>query len=397
MPMASDMNPPHPFADCVRQAVDSGEIAGAVAALASPRSSRIEAFGSRSIAEAAPMQTDSIFRLGSTAKVMFTAAALILLDDRGIPIDSEITRWLPELADRRVLRDPRGDLDDTLPARRQITLRDVLTYRIGIGIYLAQMDTPLVRAMAATGILPQREPVAFAADDFAARLAGLPLAHQPGETFMYHLPDDVLRILIMRISGQPLDEFIAERLFAPLGMGDSGCFVPEGKLDRFTTCYFSQEAPGAPLQPWDMAADRFARPPLFPNQLVSTAADFLQFTAMLLNRGEHQGRQILSPEAAALMTADQLDAGQKALSPAPEGFWQTRGWGMGASVYVRSIPQGPSAGSFSWFGGYGPHFLIDPARRATILLMIPRVVEKYTDTQLGYRFEMDACGSLPEW
>lgn len=237
-------------------------------------------------------------------------------------------------------------------------------------------------------IAPMREPVPFGPDEFIARLSSLPLAHQPGETFMYHLGDDVLRVLIGRIADRPLHEVLHDMVFAPLTMFDTGCSVPRAKQNRFSTCYFSQKAAGAPLEVWDAADGRFAHEPLFPNQLMSTAADFAKFTEMMLYDGEFAGRRFLSPEWVTMMTTDHLTDAQKRLSPAPGGFWQTRGWGMGATVYSRCVPSGPEAGSYSWFGGYGPHFLIDKRRGSAVTVMIPRVVESYSDTQLGYDFEL---------
>jgi CubicO group peptidase (beta-lactamase class C family) len=109
---------------------------------------------------------------------------------------------------------------------------------------------------------------------------------------------------------------------------------------------------------------------------------------MLLDEGAFEGRRLLKPESVALMMTDHLSDEQKSRSPAPDGFWRTRGWGMGATVYTRSIPQGPNAGSYSWFGGDGPHFLVDKQRGSSIVLMLPREVEKHADTQLGYEFEL---------
>jgi CubicO group peptidase (beta-lactamase class C family) len=375
------------FADVVRASVASGEIAGAVAAVATKRMVRMEAFGFQNQADRTPAELDTIYRLGSTAKAIFTAAALVLLEDKKIDLHQDICKWLPELADRRVLRTPGGEIDDTTPAGRQITIYDVLTFQLGIGMYIQQTDTPIFRAMRAAQIAPTRDLVPFDGDEFIARLAALPLAHQPGETFMYHLGDDVLRVLISRIAGQPLCDVLQERVLEPLSMNDTGCSVPRSKLHRFATAYFSQAAPGEMLKVWDEADGRFAQRPVFPNHLMSTAGDYLKFARMLLDQGSFEGRRILKPESVALMMTDHLNDAQKARSPAPDGFWQTRGWGMGATVYTRSIPGGPSAGSYSWFGGDGPHFLVDPRRGSAIVLMIPREIERQSDTQLGYDFE----------
>jgi CubicO group peptidase (beta-lactamase class C family) len=381
---------PAPFAEAVRVAVAAGEVAGAAAAVTTRRTVRMECFGFHNQAERTPVEIDTIFRLGSTAKCMFTAAALSILADHSINLDRGIGEWLPEMAVPRVLRTPTAEIDDTVPAGRQITIRDVLTYQLGIGMYLRQGDTPIFRAMMAAGVSPSPNPVPFGADEFISRLGSLPLAHQPGETFMYHLADDVLRILITRITGQPLQEILAERVFEPLSMFDTGISVPHSKLHRFSTGYLPQTAPGAPLEVADAADGHYAKDPIFPNHLMSTIDDFRKFAQMLLGEGTFGGRNILKPESVALMMTDHLTAAQKERSPAPEGWWEQRGWGMGASVYAQSVPGGPNAGSYSWFGGDGPHYLIDKKRGSAIILMISRAVRSQSGTQLGYEFELEA-------
>lgn len=380
---------PAPFAETVRAAVAAGEIAGAAAAVTTVRTVRMECFGYRNQAERRPVEIDTIFRLGSTAKCMFTAAALAIVEDRGIDLERDITEWLPELADRRVLRSPTAEIDDTVPADRQITIRDVLTFQLGIGIYMQPFDTPILRAMMAAGVAPSHIPVPFGSDEFMTRLGSLPLAHQPGETFMYHLGDDVLRVLLTRITRQPLQEILEERVFEPLSMFDTGISVPRSKLHRFSTGYLPQTTPGAPLEVADEADGHYAQDPVFPNHLMSTIDDFRKFTQMLLGEGTYGGRKVLKPESVALMMTDHLTAAQKKLSPAPEGWWEQRGWGMGATVYARSVPGGPNAGSYSWFGGDGPHYLVDKKRGSAIVLMMPRAVRSQSGTQLGYEFELE--------
>jgi CubicO group peptidase (beta-lactamase class C family) len=377
------------FADVVRASAASGAIAGAVAAVATKRLLRVEAFGLRDQAAQLPMERDTIFRMASASKTVFAAAALVLLEDGKFRLEDKVAKWAPELAGRRVLRTPASELDDTVPARREITMFDVLSFQLGIGMYLAPQNYPLLQAMLAEGVAPVTEPLPLGPDEFLARLGSLPLAHHPGETFMYHTGEDVLRSIIPRIADQNFGDFLAERVFAPLDMADSGLSVSEARRHRFSTCYFPQASPGDSLRVWDEPGGRFADDPLFPNQIVSTIGDYLNFATMLLGQGMFRGRRFLSPESVALMMTDHLSEAQKARSPAPAGFWQTRGWGMGATVYTRSLPQGPNPGSYSWFGGYGPHFLVDPQRGSAVILMIPRVVQSFDDTALGYRFELD--------
>jgi CubicO group peptidase (beta-lactamase class C family) len=387
------MDPTNPYSDqqfaqAVRASVSAGEISGAVAAVGTRDLLRIEAFGLRQQASETPMELDTIFRIGSMAKAVFSAAALVLLEDKKFRLDDEVSRWAPELANRRVVRTPNSEVDDTVPARREISMFDVLTFQLGIGIYLAGQNSPLLRAMMALSVSPASELVPFGPDEFMSRLGSLPLAHHPGETFMYHTGDDVLRVLIPRIADQPLGEFLQERVFEPLSMADSGLSVPKAKRHRLSTCYLPRENPGESLAVWDEPDNRFAKDPIFPNSMVSTAADFINFSRMLLDGGTFHGRRFLSSETVALMMTDHLSDEQKQRSPAA-GFWQIRGWGMGATVYTRSLPQGPNAGSYSWFGGYGGHFIIDPKRGSAILSLIPRTARSSKETMLGYAFETD--------
>lgn len=378
------------FADEIRAAVAAGELAGAVAAVSTPRRLRIEAYGFSNIAARTPVERDTIFRIGSMAKTFHTAAALRLIEDRGIDLQQNAAKWLPELAEPRVLRTPDSEIDDTVPAQRPITVHDVLTFQLGLGMYLGQPDTPYFRALRAAGVAPQTEPLAFPADEFMARLGALPLAHQPGDAFMYHTGDDVLRVLISRIAGQPLHEVLEDRVFGPLGMSDAGTSVPASKLHRFSTCYFPQKAPGEALEAWDEADGRFAREPIFPNQLMMTADDFFKYADMLLHDGKAQGRQFLKPETVAMMMSDQLSDAQKRRMPEGGGIWQMRGWGMGATVYTKAIPGGASAGSYSWFGGYGGHYLIDRKRGSAVLSLQSRLALGPAQTSLHAAFELSA-------
>jgi CubicO group peptidase (beta-lactamase class C family) len=328
------------------------------------------------------------------SKPVFAAAAMLLLDEGKFRLDDPVTKWAPELADRRVMRTPGSEIDDTIPARRAITMFDVLSYQLGIGVHLGadrRETNHLWDAMRGAGVAPAAELCAFGADEFMSRLGSLPLAHHPGETFMYHTADDVLRVLISRISGRPLDAFLQERVFEPLRMVDSGLSVPEAKRHRFATAYMPQTNPGDDLVVWDEPDGRFAADPAFPSSIVSTAGDYLNFTRMLLGEGVFQGRRLLSAESVALMMTDHLTDQQKQRSPAPQGLWENRGWGMGGTVYTRSVPHGPSAGSYGWFGGFGGYFVVDPKRGSASIIMVQRFV---TSLSGELQFELDTFGDL---
>jgi CubicO group peptidase (beta-lactamase class C family) len=277
--VTSHANSVTPFAEAVRASVAAGEISGAVATVATKRLLRSEAFGVKDQVSQAPMELGTIFRMASASKTIFTAAAPRLLENGKFRLHDHVSKWAPELAKRRVLRTPTSAIDDKVPARREITMFDVLSFQLGVGIYLAPSPSPLLRAMLDLGVAPVTEPVPLSPDEFLARLGALPLAHHPGETFMYHTGEDVLRVLIPRIANQPFGEFLQEQVFAPLRMADSGLSVPEAKRHRFSPCYLPQTAPGRPLKAWDHVDGRFAADPVFPNSIVSTTADYLNFAS----------------------------------------------------------------------------------------------------------------------
>jgi len=239
-------------------------------------------------------------------------------------------------------------------------------------------------------VAPYWEATDWDPDEYVKRLASLPLIHQPGETWMYHTGADILAVAIQRITGTALEDFLQERLFGPLAMTDSGYWVREQNLERLTTCYYPQQAPGTPLLPWDRPDGRYRTPPNMPTAFVSTASDYLNFAEMLLGEGTFRGRHILSPKSVRMMMSDQLNPAQKDLSPAHPDFWTNRGWGIGGTVYTKSIPAAPRNGSYSWFGGFGPSFVIDPELGSIVLLMIPRLITNHSHTELGEAFQKEA-------
>jgi CubicO group peptidase (beta-lactamase class C family) len=217
------------------------------------------------------------------------------------------------------------------------------------------------------------------------RIGSLPLIHQPGERWMYHTGADILAVLIARVANEPLGEFMRERIFAPLGMRDTGFHVPEAAIDRLATCYVRDDAGALTL--WDPArGGQYAQPPVFPSMLASTADDFLAFGRMLLRQGRHADVTILAPSSAALMMTDQLTAQQKAASPFFPGFWDTKGWGFGGAVLTRRDQTGAHPGSYGWAGGFGTSFIVDPAADLVAILLVQRLVRGPDDSALNDEF-----------
>ncbi len=377
------------MADVMRGYVERGELAGVVTLLCRHDEVQVEAIGAQNLATATPIQRETIFRIASMTKPITAAAAMILVEETKLRLDEPVDRWLPELADRKVLRGIDSPLDDTVPAKRPITLRDLLTFRLGLGAVMAFPDVyPIQKAMAEAGIAPGPRPLSFSADEFMARVGGLPLVHQPGEQWMYHTGSDILGVLIARAAGMSLGDFLKERIFEPLAMKDTGFSVPEAKLDRLASCYHADPATGR-LAVYDEArGGSWARQPVFESGgggLVSTADDYLAFGRMLLRDGRHGEDRILSRPAVELMTADQLTPEEKARSPFVPGFWDARGWGFGLSVITRRGGVGLSPGSFGWDGGFSTSGYCDPHEDMVGILLVQRMMTSPS----GFDFHSD--------
>jgi CubicO group peptidase (beta-lactamase class C family) len=262
-----------------------------------------------------------------------------------------------------------------------------LTFRFGLGAVMAMPGTyPIQAAMAELGVAPGPEQVAAAPDDYMRRIGRLPLMHQPGEKWSYHTGADILGVLIARIAGVPLADFLRERIFAPLGMRDTGFSVPDAAIDRLAACYARDPKSGA-LTVWDAArGGRYAHPPVFASLLVSTADDFLAFGRMLLQRGRHTDVRILERPSVELMMTDHITPDQKAASPFFPGFWDTKGWGFGGAVVTRRDPTGANPGSYGWSGGFGTSFIVDPAAEMVAILLVQRLMRSPDDSALNEEF-----------
>ncbi len=314
--------------------------------------------------------SDTIFPIASMTKPMAAVAAMILVEECLLRLDDPVDAFLPELANRRVLRRPDAPLDDTVPAHRPVTLRDLLTFTMGFGLVMAapnmaMPDThPIVAAMFEAGFVPMQP--APDPDEWMRRLGTLPLVYQPGERWMYHWSADVLGVLIARASGQSLASLMHERVFEPLGMRDTAFNVPVDKLSRFMTSFMTDPVTGA-RTPFDPFAGDWSATPTFQSAgggLVSTVEDCAAFAEMML-RG---GPPLLSRPTVAVMTTDQLTAAQKS-EPLIGGYFDTHGWGFGMSVVTERTGVAHSVGTYGWDGGLGSSWYCDPAEQmATIIL-----------------------------
>jgi CubicO group peptidase (beta-lactamase class C family) len=345
--------------------VRSGTVPGVVTALSRNGEVQVDAIGTTAFGADSPMARDTIFRISSMTKPITAVATLILLEECRLRLDEPVGRLLPELAEPRVLRRPDAEVDDTVPAERPITVRDLLTFTWGSGQVFAPPGTvpiqaPMEERLGRTGPpLPAEHP---GSDEWIAGLGRLPLVHQPGAVWMYNTGSDVLGVLVERAAGRPFATFLQERIFEPLGMADTGFSVPAADLDRFATSYTSDPQTGAPTVYDPPAGGQWSRPPAVASGaggLVSTVDDYLAFAQMLLDGGSHRGERILSRPSVELMTTDQLTAGQKAASNWIPGAFDSNGWGFGVSVRTRKDDLA-SIGQYVWAGGLGTSWASDP-------------------------------------
>lgn len=359
--------------------VAAGFAPGAVAVVETEgRPLELEAFGSLQQGGAGgAVSPDTIFRIASMSKPITGAAAMLLVEEGKLRLEDPVERWLPELANRRVLRTMEGPLDDTVPANRPITVDDVLTFRLGWGVMMAMPGThPIQRAMDEHKLgqgMPQ--PAATPApDEWIKRLGTLPLMKQPGESWLYNTGSDVASVLIARASGQRFEAFLEERLFGPLGMVDTAFHVPADKRARFASAY-GHASEDAPLQLFDGPEGQWAAPPAFPSGaggLASTAIDYLAFARMLRNGGQHDKRKILSLASVERLSRDQLTPQQKAASHFLPGWFDSYGWSYGAGVITGANDLGLSPGAYGWDGGFGTSWWNDPARHTTGIILTQR-------------------------
>jgi CubicO group peptidase (beta-lactamase class C family) len=353
--------------------VERGDLPGLVTLVSRRGETHVDAIGTKAVGGGDPIRRDTLFRIASMTKPITAAATMILVEECKLRLDEPVDRLLPELADRNVLERLDGPLEDTVPANRPITVRDLLTFRLGFGAVMEPPGRyPIQEAMDEAGVAPGPNLFSHSPDEFMKRIGSLPLLHQPGEKWMYHTGSDILGVLIARATGQTLETFFRERIFDPLGMKDTAFSVPEAKIDRLATLYRPDAATGKLVVFDEARGGRWARPPVFEaggGGLVSTVDDYLAFSRMMLNRGEYGGERILSRLSVELMTTDHITPEQKAISGFFPGFWDSRGWGFGVSIITRRDDVAGVPGRFGWDGGYGTSGYSDPGEDMVAILM----------------------------
>ena len=303
-----------------------------------------------------PMKRDAIFALASMTKPITAVACLILVEQGKLKLDDPVEKWLPELANRKVLRTPDGPVEDTVPSPRSITVADLLAFRCGYGSNGAR--GPFQQAQRAAGTFDLN---AIDGNSFLKALSTIPLQYAPGEHWLYDVPADIMGVLIARVTGKSFSDFLKTNILDPLKMHDTAFYVPkekQGRIAQFPTGKAFLSPPDAP--------------PRFESGghgLTSTVDDYLRFTKMLLNKGTLDGVRILKPATVESMSVDRLKPEEH-----KEGGFFTRypGRGFGYMVAVRTdaLPIGPSIGAYNWAGATGVWFIIDPARDMVIVNMV---------------------------
>jgi len=355
--------------------VDRGELAGIVTLVS--RGGEIvahDALGWRDLEARAPMQRDTLFRIASMTKPITSLVALMLVEQGRLGLGDPIAHWVPELAAPRVLAPGAATIGDTVPARRAITIEDLLTHRSGIA-YGFFSEEPLKSAYERELGDPAMNRLSV--DEWLAAMGRLPLAYQPGERFHYGHSTDVLGFLIGRLEGRPFREVMRERVLAPLGMHDTDFWLPPRERYRLASVYG-----------YDPAQDRLSKvaltmydtPPAYTaggGGLISSAADYHRFARLLLNDGEYGGAQLLRPETVRLMRTNRLTPAQREIPFADMPLWQKSGFGLGVSIVedpIDNIYGCGRAGAMNWPGIYGTWWQADPAEDLVLIYLVQHLV-----------------------
>ncbi|MFI1247203.1 serine hydrolase domain-containing protein [Streptomyces anulatus] len=350
--------------------IAKGSMPGAVALVSRGGRTEVASAGTAGLAGSTPMRRDSLFRIASITKPIVAAAAMTLVEDGLIAPADPVAAWLPELAAPLVVRTPRSPVDDVVSAVRPITLLDLLTFRTGYG-FPSDFSLPAVAPLFAELKQGPPQPQAgLAPDAWMAALSRVPLLHQPGDGWLYNTCSDILGVLVARVADRPLPAYLAERLFEPLGMTDTGFAVEPGALDRFTSYYRAgADSDGDPVLV-DAPDGQWSSPPAFPSGaggLVSTVDDWAAFGRMLLAGGlNDDGRRVLAAESVRQMITDHLTPEQRAESGL---FTEGQGWGFGGAVDVEIAAPWNVLGRYGWVGGTGTTAHIVPSTGAVAVLL----------------------------
>jgi CubicO group peptidase (beta-lactamase class C family) len=370
-----------------RDAVADGKIAGAVVFVArGGRTADLEAVGWLDAEKKIPMLKDAIFRIASMSKAVTTVAALMLVEEGRLTLDAPVSRYIPSFAKTTVFvpppRDaPAGTPGQLVPAKRPITIRDLMTHTSGISYGTGALEERYKAARAWWWYLADKDETLAS---FVDRLASLPFEAQPGERFVYGFSTDVLGRVVEVVSGQSLDVFFESRIFRPLKMPDTSFFLPPDKRGRLAVVYGLSESGTlvrAPEKGWAGQGEYVDGPrKCFSGGagLLSTAADYGRLLQMLLNGGALDGVRLLSPKTVALATSDY--AGSRYAEPG-------LGFGLGFEVTKEVGPAGrlDSPGAFGWGSAYYPRYFVDPSEKLVAFFLTQLIPARDYDLHKRFR------------
>lgn len=334
----------------------------------------------------APMRADSIFRIASMTKPIVSLAVMMLAEEGRLSIAYPIGNYLPEWRETPQVGEVRDGQMALVPARRPITIQDLLRHTSGLADS-SPGDHPVLAAYRASGARDR----GISMEEMSRRIAALPLMHQPGTTWEYSWSTDILGRLVEVVSGQDLDTFVRSRITGPLGMVDTGFVAPQAAADRLAQPQVDPATGQRPSMP-----NPLQRPGWFSGAggMVSTARDYARFSQFLLNKGELEGRRLVSRTTIDLMMSDHLPPGTQTrrvvegrfgpLAPTPE---MGQGFGLGFAVRntVGHNPLPGSPGDAYWGGAYGTYFWVDPKEEMFVVLMM-----QSTTARLPFRFQLRA-------
>jgi CubicO group peptidase (beta-lactamase class C family) len=364
--------------------VKTGKLPGVLTAVSRRgRLASLECRGQRDVERAAPLEADTIFRIYSMTKPIVSVALMTLYEEGAFQLSDPVSRFIPSFADLRVWSDGNHNAFRTRMPEREMTVRDLLTHTSGLSygfMYNHPVDALYRRrgVERANALAPSEHPSpSTTTAELVERLADIPLLFSPGTRWSYSVATDVCGRLVEVIAGRSLDRFLAERLFKPLGMVDTGFSVPETSAHRLAANY--AVTPGAPLHLVDdPATSDYLRPATFLSGgggLVSTAADYLRFCHMLLNKGELDGARVLGRKTVEYMTTNHLQDGLDIAAMGQPIFGNTIfdgiGFGLGFAVVLDPVRAQVvnTPGSYNWGGAASTVFWVDPREELVVLLL----------------------------
>ncbi|UTA69398.1 serine hydrolase [Emticicia sp. 21SJ11W-3] len=366
----------------INEYVDKSYMAGVVVLVArNGKTVYHKAYGYDDISTKKAMDKNAIFRIASQTKAITSVAVMMLFEEGKFLLDDPISKYIPSFKNPVVL-DKFNEKDSsytTTPARREITIRDLLTHTSGIGYPMIGSKEAV--AIYAKNNIPSGVDTPFnTLKDAINRLAKLPLAHNPGEKFTYGLNTDVLGYLVEVVSGVSFDEFLRMRIFKPLGMNDTYFYLPESKFNRLATLNTENKEKKVIKAPANVGEYSKAKGTYHSGGggLVSTVTDFAVFLQMVLNGGKYNGVQLLSPVTIRMMTQNQI--GDINLG------YKKFGLGFAITTEKEAARVPPSVGTYDWGGYYGTTYWVDPKEGVIGLIMTQKVPNSYAD--LGDKFKV---------